>query len=387
MQGSEARRVRTTWLAVAIVVFGVAFHRAASLPPVSPFQVVESRTSASPSAAPLYDVGFASSGAAPSVHSATAIEIAGGDLRAFWYGGSREGAGDVAIYSAVLDAETANWGPERLVATREQTQQDLGRYVKKLGNPVVTRDGAGRLWLFYVSVSFGGWSGSALNARSSDDDGTTWSRARRLVTSPFLNLSTLVKGPAIHYTDGRLGLPVYHELIGKFGELARLDDNARVIGKTRLSWGRSSLQPVVVPFDGARALALMRKSGRSAPRILAVETGDGGRHWTVPQSTSLSNPDAAIAALLGQDGELLLAFNDSEHDRSNLTLALSNDGGDSWRTAHVFDPPEPGASDHARFAYPWLEQATNGEFHLLYTWNRERIVHVRFNREWLLHNR
>ena len=44
------------------------------------------------------------------------------------------------------------------------TAQGVNRYIRKLGNPVVTRDAAGRIWLFYVSVSVGGWSGSAINA-------------------------------------------------------------------------------------------------------------------------------------------------------------------------------------------------------------------------------
>ena len=101
----------------------------------------------------------------------------------------------------------------------------------------------------------------------------------------------------------------------------------------------------------------------------------------------MSNPDAAIAALRSQDSELLLAFNDSEHDRSHLTLALSNDCGQSWQSFHVLDPPVPVVAGNTRFAYPWLVQGTNGDIHLLYTWNRERIVHVRFNREWLLLNR
>ena len=387
MQGSEARGVRAAWLALAITVFAAAFHRAATAPAASSFHVDERSTRSPRIAGPLFEVDFASSGGTETVHSATAIEIAGGNLRAFWYGGSREGAKDVAIYSSVLDVETGSWGPEQQVTTREETQKDLARYIRKLGNPVVARDREGQLWLFYVSVSVGGWSGSAINARTSVDDGRTWSRASRLVTSPFLNLSTLVKGPAIHYVDGLLGLPVYHELLGKFGELVRLDEHARVVGKTRLSWGHSSLQPVVVPFDGERALALMRRSGRSPPRILVTETRDAGRHWTAPRPSSMSNPDAAIAALRSQDSELLLAFNDSEHDRSHLTLALSNDCGQSWQSFHVLDPPVPVVAGNTRFAYPWLVQGTNGDFHLLYTWNRERIVHVRFNREWLLLNR
>jgi len=35
------------------------------------------------------------------------------------------------------------------------------------------------------------------------------------------------------------------------------------------------------------------------------------------------------------------------------------------------------------FSYPYLIQARNGDFHLVYTWNRSFIKHVRFNRPWL----
>jgi predicted neuraminidase len=34
-----------------------------------------------------------------------------------------------------------------------------------------------------------------------------------------------------------------------------------------------------------------------------------------------------------------------------------------------------------------LLDSTRGELHLLYTWDRHRIVHVRFNRAWLVRNR
>ena len=54
------------------------------------------------------------------VHSATATEIAGGRIRAFWYGGSREGASDVAIYSSVFDRARARWSRETVVTTPEE---------------------------------------------------------------------------------------------------------------------------------------------------------------------------------------------------------------------------------------------------------------------------
>lgn len=384
---------RIAWLVATISAFGFALTRVSTLPPAAFDIDATKRPVASLEPVPLFETRFASSGATPSVHSATAVELADGRIRAFWYGGSREGAKDVAIYtslftpSTLFDDERGQWSREVAVTTRAETQADVRRYIKKLGNPVVSRDRDGRLWLFYVSVSVGGWSGSAINFRVSEDEGESWSVARRLVTSPFLNISTLVRGPPLLYADGTQGVPVYHEMLGKFGEYIRLNPEGRVLDKARMSSGVSSLQPVVVPLDTVRAVGLMRSSGNSPPRVLSVETGDGGSSWSALTATPLDNPDAALAALRMSSGELLVAFNDSEHDRGNLTLALSEDGGDSWELVHVFEPPTPKDGASHRFAYPWLLESTRGELHLLYTWDRDRIVHVRFNRAWLLRNR
>src|SRR6266581_2928259 len=104
-------------------------------------------------------------------HSATAAEISGGRLIALWYGGSREGASDVSIYTSVYSLREKNWSPERVVVTREFAQRHLQRTVRKLGNPVVGRDSKGRLCLYFVSVSVGGWGGSAVNLVVSEDEG------------------------------------------------------------------------------------------------------------------------------------------------------------------------------------------------------------------------
>jgi predicted neuraminidase len=192
-----------------------------------------------------------------------------------------------------------------------------------------------------------------------------------------LNLGTLVRGPAIHFEDGTLGLPVYHELIGKFGELLRLSPQGEVLDKTRLSTGRSSLQPAVVPLGRLEAVAFLRSSGFSPRRVLSVRTEDGGRTWSDLAPTELPNPDGSVAALRASNGELLIAFNDSEVDRRNLKLALSPDGGRSFTVLLTVEPPGGNASSQ-ELAYPWLLESSDGALHLLYSWNRGRIVHVRY---------
>jgi predicted neuraminidase len=359
-------------------------------------------------------------------HAACLVEVPGGKVRAFWYAGTDEGTQDVTIQTAVFDPATARWSPEKTVASRETTQRALWRYVKKVGNPVAARAADGALWLFYVTVSLGGWGGSSITAVTSRDDGETWDPARRLITSPFFNLSTLVKSPAFRFADGTLGLPVHHEFIGKFGEVLRLDGAGALLDKVRLSAGRAGLQPVVLVEDARRAVALMRYAGSGRPRrVMRTTTDDAGRLWTPVARTPLANSNAALTGLVLPDGRLLIALNDSEDMRDVLTLAVSSDGGMNWRTIFRVEDQaaaeSPGmgearysaaiaqlarASDAAvtdpagmaqsvkrqmfsrhgysfEFSYPSLLRTSRGDFHLVYTWNEAFIKHVQFDQAWL----
>lgn len=93
---------------------------------------------------------------AASVHAASLIALKDGALRAFWFAGSREGAADVVINSAVFDPHTNTWGEPTVVIDRMTAEKSLGRYIAKLGNPVPARAADGQLQLFFVTVSIGG---------------------------------------------------------------------------------------------------------------------------------------------------------------------------------------------------------------------------------------
>jgi predicted neuraminidase len=370
-------------LAAIALVFCGLYVRALTAPAAARF-VPPRAAGEENAAAPRYATQLLPNSSTQSVHSATALEIPGGKLRAFWYGGTREGASDVAIYTSVYSPKEETWSPERAVMTRELAQRQLQRSVRKLGNPVVGRDRAGRMCLYSVSVSVGGWAGSAINLTISEDEGETWGPARRLVASPFFNISTLVKGVPLLLSDGTIALPVYHEFLGKFGELLRLDGEARVVGKTRLSWGKSSLQPVIVPRSESEAVGFMRYAGDPPARILEIRTTDGGAHWTEPVKTALPNPNAAVGSVLLAGGPLALAFNNAEENRESLSLALSTDFGNTWRVARNLEGESlPPHAPVAEYSYPWVMQDSSGSVHALYTWGRSRIKHVVFSRAWL----
>lgn len=317
------------------------------------------------------------------VHAASATLRQDGKIFAAWFAGSREGASDVAIDSTVIDPVTHAFSPTRPIASRLQTAKDVWRYIRKLGNPLVHQLDNGRLMLVYVSVSFGGWAASSLNIRFSDDKGLSWSPASRIITSPFLNISTLVKGTPVEFADGNIGLPVYHEFLGKFGELLVISPRGQVLDKHRLSSGRQAIQPVIVPLSDATAIGLLRDSGEEQKRVALTRTSDHGQHWTPLVATELPNPNSAVTAIRAANRGILMVFNNHEEERNILSLAISKDDGESWRVIHDFENQPPQAGKKIKYSYPYLIRGDNNDYHLFYTWRKSRIKYVHFNDAWL----
>jgi len=331
----------------------------------------------------LYSMGFITvDPGVARVHAPSLTTLSDGRLLAVWYGGSREGAADVALYSAILGRD-GSWSPPEVLIDRQALVRDLGRNIRKLGNAVLLSDGAGNVWTFFVSTSVGGWSTSAINMVRSSDDGRSWSSAVRLWSSPFLNVSTLVKGHPFFYADGTIGLPVYHELAGKFGELLRVDRQGRVLDKRRLTHLRRAIQPDVARV-GDRTLCAVLRNTTPMRELLIQYSHDGGRSWSSTRQAGLPNPDAAVSMIGVENGRLLLAYNDSNDDRDSMDLAVSDDGGWHWRRIHRIEREvADAAGNKAEFSYPWLIRGNDGVYHLLYTWKRQRIRHIRFNDAWI----
>jgi predicted neuraminidase len=383
---------------------------------------------------PRFETDFASSKLHTQTHAASLVELKNGCVRAFWFSGSREGAKDVQIHSAVFDPKNNEWSAEQVVATREDTEKSVLRYVSKLGNPVCGRASDGKLWLFYVTVSFGGWSGSSISVKISNDEGKTWSAAHRLVTTPFLNVSTLVKGTPFLYSDGTMGLPVYRELNNDFGEILHFDSAGNVIDLQRLSAGNDhGLQPVMLVKSADEAQVLMRNADSvHSHQVLSLVTKNHGLNWTKPKGLPVSNPNSALSAIMLHDHRILAVVNDQKRQgisvgRDALALMISADGGNSWKMVYRLEnqlsarknPLNPTpyfqvakrlASRSANgmlraemnayaasaksamckdgdcgfeFSYPYLIQTKNGDFHLVYTWNRSFIKQIWFNRAWI----
>lgn len=314
-------------------------------------------------------------------HVSSICEVSDGALLAVWYAGSKELADDVGVYCCARAPGKIEWGePERLVDP-ESASRELKRFVRKVGNPVIWSDAGNRVFLLYVST-IGGWSSSSLNLKTSDDGGRTWAPSVRLALSPFCNLGDLVRNQPVSLQGGGFMVPIYHEFIGKFPEILWLipDSGGGFIArKTRIDHSRGYLQPCFVTLDSHSALAFLRSG--SGPEIGLSSSGDEGLTWQAPQYTGLPNPDAGICAVRISGNRLLMVFNDSKPrhgSRDNLRLAVSDLHGKDWtRIATLED------AANQSFAYPFIIQTRDGLFHIVFSYNLNRIKHLTFNEAWI----
>ena len=66
-----------------------------------------------------------------SAHSSAICALPSGDLLAVWYGGTREGAPDVALFTSRLSAGGAQWSAPVHTVDRALAQDELDRMIKK----------------------------------------------------------------------------------------------------------------------------------------------------------------------------------------------------------------------------------------------------------------
>ncbi len=310
-----------------------------------------------------------------SCHASTVLVFADGDILAAWFGGSQEGAEDVAIWLSRRSG--GRWQAPRLVADAPGVPH---------WNPVLFQADDGTVHLFYkVGHPIPRWQ---TMVTKSNDGGRTWSQPQELVAGDVGGRGP-VKNKPIAAADGAWLAPASVE-----GE--RWDafvDISRDGGQT---WTKSATVPLrrqglAESGDGTAAEPneLVRGKGviqptlwESAPGVVHMllrsteaqiyrsDSCDGGLTWCTAYPTALPNNNSGIDLVRMDSGALVLAYNPVPANwgpRSPLVLAVSTDNGQTWRKETVLEE-EPG-----EFSYPAIV-AKGDQVYLTYTWNRERIV-------------
>lgn len=371
---TAALRISLAFLAIGLTAAAWSIPR-----PAQPRFVVMSALPADTiaSAAPAFSA-IALSQTTPSAHASSMAIMPDGSLLVAWFGGEREGAPDVAIQMARL--KDGRVQEQWVSLTREQLETLTHRVIRILGNPVVWIDNDGRLQMHVVSVSYGGWSGSAVNQLLSEDGGKTWSRAHRLILSPLFNFSTLVRNQIVAMEDGTIGLPAYHEFLNKWGMWVRVTRDGRVLQCDRMQlYFGDWLQPAVAPKSATNALAVLRSGDRDQPVIGCAVTNTGGQLWLREKSLDIPNPNASVSMIRLADGSFLIAANPIVSGRNVLQLFRSRNDGATWTASRTIERNEKGGE----FSYPFLAQSTDGTIYLSYTKLRKKIQLCSFTASWL----
>jgi hypothetical protein len=144
--------------------------------------------------------------------------------------------------------------------------------------------------------------------------------------------------------------------------------------------GAIGVQPIVLRSRTNPNKLVVFLRSRCTPRIQFTLSNDDGTTFEPIRPTIFPNNNSGIgAAFVGR--HLVLAFNNcTGRRRVPLTLAVSEDEGETWlRVRDVVDCDAAG-----EYSYPFVHAVDETRFMLAWTHRRESIAISLFNLEWIL---
>jgi len=248
--------------------------------------------------------------------------------------------GDIDLVQRISADAGITWSD---IEVTQSWQPGIG----KIGNPTPVFDKvSGLFWMFYIAGDFANEFGYNTWYMSSADGGCTWSEPQK-----FGNC-TVGPGHGIQIQNGffkdRLVIPAYNRE-GAFtlisddqGQSWKQTDNLGVGNETEIAQADSCGNLVMI----TRIQIPLSKPHDELHKLLCYSK-DGGAHWTTPvENTDLRTP-ICMSSIVRQNKQLYYSYPDQYFNRSNLTIARSDDSGQSWSSKHVIYPGPAGYSDLA----------------------------------------
>lgn len=358
-------------------------------------------------------------------HSSSIVETPEGDLITCWFHGKGERTDDTLVISgARKNKGDTNWSAPFLMADNHNLPDQ---------NCTLFIDPDGRLWMFWISAIDNLVRSYFLKYRYStnyEGDGPpvwTWQDAifclpkdadtvftenlekrleqlksstelsddrkaeflaradeRREVAKDklFQRLGWMPRQPPIMLTDKRMMLGLYSDTFNC--SMFAFTEDAGETWEFSRPLGQAGIQPSLVRRKNGDLVAYMRAS----PKTKCAESKDGGMTWTEVELDIL-NSGASVAVLGLKSGNWLLAVNDVERGRHQLSLYLSQDEGKTWVRKRYLEKLDP-EKGKATGSYPTMIQTKDGSIHITYTHENEAefkgktIKHAHFNEAWVL---
>lgn len=265
-------------------------------------------------------------------HSSCLIETRPGTLFAVWKGGPGKGLSNIDMNQNVgiwfSQFQNGKWNiPKQIVQALNSV----------CWTPVLTKYPSGELVLFYRMGSSPRHATSLF--KRSFDDGASWTDAEILpagIVGPtkskpiFDSMGNMICGSSIEVgspDDELKATACWIEILSndhrwtKYGPIEIPKQRFGCIEPTLFLGSNGSLK--LLCRDRSHTIGLKGW-------IWTAESSDKGKTWSELKKTALPNPDSGIETLsLGKE-KILLIYNDSHTQRHPLTVALSNDYGNTW---------------------------------------------------------
>ncbi|WP_372637427.1 exo-alpha-sialidase [Fodinibius sp.] len=295
-------------------------------------------------------------------HASTIAKINEEEFLVAWFGGTEEKHDDVGIWISM--GHPGNWSaPRELVKVRDDPHW----------NPVLFRAPGGEIILYFkVGKEIPEWE---TWYTVSTDGGDTWSKARELVQGDKGGRGP-VKNKPIVLSNGDWLAPASHEGDRWRVFVDRSDDGGEswtasdyVPVDTTVFEGKGAIQPTLWESQPGHVHMLVRTS---AGVIGRSDSEDYGESWSPLYETSLPNPNSGIDLVKLPDGTLVLAYNPDDENwgaRAPLTLAVSEDNGESWPYKLDIETGDP----EDEFSYPSIISGRD-TVAVVYTWQRQRVA-------------
>ena len=134
--------------------------------------------------------------------------------------------------------------------------------------------------------------------------------------------------------------------------------------------GGVGIQATIASSKDGVLHAYLRDNGPPPKRMQLTKSNDGGLSWSIAKDDILPNPGAGFDVTNLHSGEWAIVYNDTEGGRHDLTIAISDDDGESWKWKRQIEFDSRG-NEATSSHYPAIIQGSNHLIHVVYSYHHK----------------